>query len=110
VGGFSFSNQLDGTYIIADRWRADLELHQYRNISQMHSSEGYWPPVDYWSVGGSSGLSYFLEDRWTISAQANYNQSKQHSNPYGVFERGFFMSIGVGYGPGGIISPRRDRY
>jgi hypothetical protein len=110
VGGFSFSNQLDGTYIIADRWRADLELHQYRDIHQAHTSQGNLPTVDYWSVGGSSGLSYFLEDRWTISALVNYDQAKQHSNPYGVFERDFFMSIGVGYGPGGIISPRRERY
>jgi hypothetical protein len=75
------------TWIVADRWLATATARHLRTVDQ--SSDGA-TSEDGWLVSAEMGLSYFLEDRLTLSLRAQENQSEMRwgAGPSGVV-RGF---------------------
>jgi hypothetical protein len=88
-------------WMIADRWLASASLFQsWFDADRVIGST----PGDQIQLGAQTTIAYYLEDRLSLSLNANHSQSRSHLGPFfptGVdgerYSRNQSISVGVGY-------------
>lgn len=100
------------TWIVADRWRADLGLQHLRQYLEPRHSE--FVTQDQWRVDAAAGLAYYLEDRTEIFAQlAQVQQGSENLGAGRRYERDTSVQLGLAYrflgrlDAPGLIEPQR---
>jgi hypothetical protein len=76
--GLRTDNRVDASWHIADRWAAQAALLCVRDYVESGSRKDS-VPRDRWNAGSSLSLSYFLEDRASISLRLDDTQGRTRS-------------------------------
>jgi len=110
--GVSASTEFQVRWLVADRWRADVNFDHSREMFEARGSDEYTP--DSWEVHSGAGIAYFLEDRTELSVRLTQTQRRQeYYESSKQYQRDTRLSLGLEYhflgrldGPG-LIDPLR---
>jgi hypothetical protein len=98
-------NQGIATFLVDDRWRADIQFRHARQIARYWT--GYASRVSSsWWTDAAFGLRYYIEDRTSLSLSVRQNQSSgvsgvrptlSASDYASKFACSYEVSVGVSY-------------
>ena len=105
--GLAMANSVSLAWYVADRWLASAALSQSRQyFSPRHVRDALeW---DGWWTSAEAGVTYFLEDRTSLSLSVAEDQTRSEYIPYGTryFSRNGRVQLGLVYRfLGGLDAP-----
>lgn len=93
--GLTTATSAQLSYLVADRWLAQIAARHSRNYALRDPGHGY--DSDTWNTTWSAGVDYYLEDRTKIRFMVRDDQSNFRSYGIAAYQGGKAVLLGVSY-------------